>query len=42
LLGYREISLTELEAELARRFCISGLDEKSSRGASGDTVSGHE
>ena len=42
LLGYREISLTELEAELARRFGISGLDEKASRGASGDTASGHE
>jgi phosphoribosyl-ATP pyrophosphohydrolase len=32
LLGYREISLAEVEAELARRFGISGLDEKASRG----------
>jgi phosphoribosyl-ATP pyrophosphohydrolase len=31
LLGHREISLTEIEAELARRFGISGLDEKASR-----------
>jgi phosphoribosyl-ATP pyrophosphohydrolase len=32
LLGHREISLSEVEAELARRFGISGLDEKKSRG----------
>src|SRR5690349_10553920 len=32
LLGYREISLAEVEAELASRFGISGLDEKASRG----------
>lgn len=31
LLGYRDIPLAELEAELARRFGISGLDEKASR-----------
>jgi phosphoribosyl-ATP pyrophosphohydrolase len=31
LLGYREIRLAEVEAELARRFGISGLDEKASR-----------
>lgn len=42
LLGYREIPLAEVEAELARRFGISGLDEKASRGASGDTATGHE
>ena len=42
LLGYREIPLTEIDAELARRFGISGLDEKASRGASGDMASGHE
>jgi phosphoribosyl-ATP pyrophosphohydrolase len=42
LLGYREIKLTEVEAELARRFGISGLDEKASRGASGDMATGHE
>ena len=32
LLGYRDIPLAELEAELARRFGISGLDEKAARG----------
>jgi phosphoribosyl-ATP pyrophosphohydrolase len=32
MLGYREISLSEVEAELARRFGISGLDEKAARG----------
>jgi phosphoribosyl-ATP pyrophosphohydrolase len=31
LLGQREVALTEVEAELARRFGISGLDEKASR-----------
>jgi phosphoribosyl-ATP pyrophosphohydrolase len=31
LLGHRDISLSEVEAELARRFGISGLDEKASR-----------
>lgn len=31
LLGYRDIRLPELEAELARRFGISGIDEKESR-----------
>ena len=31
MLGHREIRLDELEAELARRFGISGLDEKASR-----------
>ena len=33
LLGYREIKLAEVESELARRFGISGLDEKASREA---------
>lgn len=42
LLGHRDIRLTEVEAELARRFGISGLDEKASRGASGDTATSHE
>lgn len=32
LLASRDISLAELETELARRFGISGLDEKASRG----------
>jgi phosphoribosyl-ATP pyrophosphohydrolase len=31
LLGYREISWSAVEAELARRFGISGIDEKESR-----------
>lgn len=31
MLGYREIALAEVEAELARRFGISGIDEKASR-----------
>lgn len=32
LLAHREISLSDVEAELARRFGISGLEEKASRG----------
>jgi phosphoribosyl-ATP pyrophosphohydrolase len=31
LLGYREVCLKEVETELARRFGVSGLDEKESR-----------
>jgi phosphoribosyl-ATP pyrophosphohydrolase len=31
LLGYRDIRLDEVETELARRFGISGLDEKAAR-----------
>ena len=31
MLGFKEIPLTEVEAELARRFGISGLDEKAAR-----------
>ena len=31
MLGHRGVRLPELEAELARRFGISGIDEKSSR-----------
>jgi phosphoribosyl-ATP pyrophosphohydrolase len=31
MLGYRDVSLGEVEAELGRRFGISGLDEKASR-----------
>lgn len=31
LLGYRDVELSDVEAELARRFGISGLDEKASR-----------
>jgi phosphoribosyl-ATP pyrophosphohydrolase len=33
LLGHREIKLEEVEAELARRFGLSGLDEKAARPA---------
>ena len=32
LLGHREIPLAEVDAELARRFGIGGIDEKESRG----------
>jgi phosphoribosyl-ATP pyrophosphohydrolase len=31
MLGHREVRLQEVEAELARRFGISGLDEKAAR-----------
>ncbi len=33
MLGYRDIKLAEVESELARRFGISGLDEKAARPA---------
>mgnify|MGYP000497042303 CR=1 FL=1 len=32
LLAHREVRLDEVESELARRFGISGIDEKASRG----------
>lgn len=32
MLGHCNVKLTEVEAELARRFGISGLDEKAARG----------
>jgi phosphoribosyl-ATP pyrophosphohydrolase len=38
LLAHREIKLEEVEAELARRFGVSGLDEKASRGEVTETV----
>ena len=31
MLGYKGVALAEVETELARRFGISGLDEKASR-----------
>ena len=31
MLGHRDVRLTEVEDELARRFGISGIDEKASR-----------
>ena len=31
MLGFREVRLAEVEGELARRFGISGLDEKATR-----------
>jgi phosphoribosyl-ATP pyrophosphohydrolase len=34
LLGYRELDWSAVEAELARRFGVSGITEKRSRGAS--------
>ena len=33
ILGYREITLADVEGELASRFGISGLDEKAARGS---------
>ena len=32
LMGHRDVKLSEVEAELARRFGLSGLDEKAARG----------
>jgi phosphoribosyl-ATP pyrophosphohydrolase len=32
MLGHRDVKLAEVEAELAKRFGISGIDEKASRG----------
>ncbi len=32
MLGHRDTHLSEVEAELARRFGLSGIDEKASRG----------
>jgi len=32
MLGHRQVKLTEVEAELARRFGVSGIEEKASRG----------
>jgi phosphoribosyl-ATP pyrophosphohydrolase len=34
MLAHRDVGLAEIEEELARRFGISGLDEKASRGDS--------
>ena len=34
LLGYRDVAWDDVEAELARRFGISGIDEKQARGRS--------
>jgi phosphoribosyl-ATP pyrophosphohydrolase len=31
MLGHRDVKLTEVEAEIAKRFGISGLDEKAGR-----------
>jgi phosphoribosyl-ATP pyrophosphohydrolase len=39
MLAHREVRLSEVEAELARRFGISGIDEKESRGAAQDPPS---
>lgn len=38
LLGACDVSLAEVESELARRFGLSGLDEKASRGVPGDPL----
>lgn len=40
LLACRGLSLAQVEAELARRFGVSGLDEKAARTAPGGTASG--
>lgn len=40
LLAQRDVALEEVEAELARRFGISGLDEKASRTAPGANAKG--
>jgi phosphoribosyl-ATP pyrophosphohydrolase len=32
MLGYRDVKLAEVETEIAKRFGISGLDEKANRG----------
>lgn len=37
MLGYRDVCLSEVEAELAGRFGVSGLDEKAARGEKGET-----
>jgi phosphoribosyl-ATP pyrophosphohydrolase len=34
MLGHRDVKLAEVEAEIANRFGISGLDEKAARGKS--------
>jgi len=39
LLGHCDVSLAELEAELARRFGISGIDEKAARPATAPVAS---
>ena len=36
MLSYRGVALREVEDELARRFGISGLDEKASRSTAGE------
>ncbi len=36
LLGERDIAWSRIEAELARRFGVSGIDEKESRGLRGE------
>jgi phosphoribosyl-ATP pyrophosphohydrolase len=33
LLGYRDVPWSDVEAELARRFGVSGIEEKESRGS---------
>ena len=37
LLGHKDIQLSEVEAELANRFGVSGLDEKAARGEKGSS-----
>lgn len=42
LLACRGLSLSQVEDELARRFGVSGLDEKAARTAPGGAASGDE
>jgi len=42
MLGCRGVRLHEVEAELARRFGVSGLDEKASRGRKEETEEGND
>ena len=41
MLGHRDISLAEVESELARRFGVSGLDEKAAHKSDNPTNSDH-
>jgi phosphoribosyl-ATP pyrophosphohydrolase len=41
LLGHQGIKLSEVEAELASRFGVSGLDEKAARGPTENTKEGN-
>lgn len=42
MLGHRDVSLSEIEAELGRRFGVSGFEEKASRATTEDTAKENE